>query len=226
MFMDTILEVKNLCKSFSQGVNSVSVLSGVSLKVQKGETVAILGQSGSGKSTLLSLLSGLDVPDKGQVIISGRELSMLSEKEIAKFRGENVGIIFQQFHLMQHMTAVENVALPLEISKTIGFTEKAKEALNRVGLAHRLDHYPSQLSGGENQRVAIARAFVSNPTILIADEPSGNLDQDTGEQVMDILFKQAEELNTTLILVTHNKSLAARCKQLYQLDHGKLKNLA
>lgn len=223
--MEPILKVENLSKSYRQGESAVNVLNDLNLEVIKGETVAILGQSGSGKSTLLSLLSGLDNADSGSISVSNQNIVSLGEKELAKFRGENIGIIFQQFHLMNHMTALENVSLPLEIAKSSSALEKAKEALTKVGLSHRYDHYPSEMSGGENQRVAIARAFIVNPKILIADEPSGNLDQDTGDQVMNILFDQVKDLQMTLILVTHNKDLASKCQHIYELGRGKLNKL-
>jgi putative ABC transport system ATP-binding protein len=223
--MDPILKVENLSKSYRQGESAVNVLNDLNLEVIKGETVAILGQSGSGKSTLLSLLSGLDNADSGSISVSNQNIASLGEKELAKFRGENIGIIFQQFHLMNHMTALENVSLPLEIAKSSLALEKAKEALTKVGLSHRYDHYPSEMSGGENQRVAIARAFIVNPKILIADEPSGNLDQDTGDQVMSILFDQVKDSQMTLILVTHNKDLASKCQHIYELGRGKLNKL-
>jgi len=223
--METVLRVENLTKSYKQGDSSISVLNNLNLSIQEGETVAILGQSGSGKSTLLSLLSGLDHADSGTISIAKKEITNLSEKDLAVYRGENIGIIFQQFHLMNHMTALENVALPLEIAKIKGANAEAAKALEAVGLAHRLDHYPSELSGGENQRVAIARAFITNPKVLIADEPSGNLDQDTGRQVMNILFQQVKNIKMTMILVTHNEDLASQCEHIYRLDKGQLNKI-
>ena len=222
--MNSILLVKNLSKTYTQGETSITVLNKLNLEVKKGETSAILGPSGSGKSTLLSLICGLDSPDSGEIHLSNSNMIKLDEKSLARFRGKNIGIVFQQFHLMNHLTALENVSLPLEIAKIPKPQEKAKEALSKVKLEHRIHHYPNQMSGGENQRVAIARAFVVNPTILIADEPSGNIDQDTGEQVMDILFDQVRSTQMTLLLVTHNQSLAKKCDKIYTLSHGKLES--
>ena len=223
--MQSILSVKNLSKTYKQGESSVKVLSDLNLEVAKGETVAILGQSGSGKSTFLSLLSGLDSADEGSISITNHEITKLDEKQLAKFRGENVGIIFQQFHLMNHLTAMENVSLPLEIAKDKAAKQEAKKALEAVGLGHRLEHYPSEMSGGENQRIAIARAFIVKPDLLIADEPSGNLDQDTGEQVMGLLFEQVKTTGMTMLLVTHNKELASKCQHIYELVRGKLEKV-
>lgn len=223
--MTDILSVENLSKSYKQGTNEVHVLNGLSLNVKKGSTVAILGQSGSGKSTFLSLLSGLDKADQGKIQIAGSDITTLDEKALAKFRGENLGIIFQQFHLMNHMTALENTALPLEISKSKNTKSLAKNALEKVGLGHRVDHYPNELSGGENQRVAIARAFIVSPKLLIADEPSGNLDQETGDAVMEILFDLVKKNEMTLVLVTHNRELAQKCEAIYKLNHGKLERI-
>lgn len=220
----TILSVKDLNKSYRQGSREIHVLKGLDLEVEKGETVAILGRSGSGKSTFLSLLSGLDGPETGDITIAGSSISQMNEAELASFRGEHVGIIFQQFHLMDHLTAIENVSLPLEILGDKEAESKAQQALEKVELGDRYDHYPNQLSGGENQRVAIARAFVTNPNLLIADEPSGNLDEETGDKVMDILFKQVEENKMTMVLVTHNQTLAAKCKKVLRLDKGILVN--
>lgn len=216
-----MLEINGLNKSFTQGQKTIDVLKELSLVVEKGEKVAILGQSGSGKSTLLSLLAGIDRPDKGSMNFEGHELQSLNEKELTKLRSEKIGIIFQQFHLLPHLNALENVSLPLEI-KGLPEDDRAKKALEDVGLGHRLDHFPSQLSGGEKQRVAIARSMVIEPDLLLADEPSGSLDEDTGDSVMDLIFELVDKKNKALILVTHNRALAEKCQKIYRLEHGAL----
>lgn len=217
-----ILEVTQLKKSFSQGGTELSILKGVDLSVAAGETVAIVGESGSGKSTLLSLLAGLDRPTSGAVTLDGTRLDTLDEKRLAEFRARRLGIIFQQFHLMSTLTALENVSLPLEIAGDPEARGKAELALGQVGLSHRHHHLPHQLSGGECQRVAIARAFVIRPKLILADEPSGNLDTKTGLEVMQLLFDQVEKNGMTLVLVTHNESLAARCKKQVRLAEGRV----
>ncbi len=210
-------------KSFIQGSTQVKVLEGLELQVKHGETVAVLGKSGSGKSTLLSLLSGIDHPTHGHISINGQVLGQLGEKELTRFRGKNLGIVFQQFHLLPHLSAVENVALPLEIAGVSSARAQAVEALEKVGLGHRQEHLPSQLSGGEKQRVAIARAFVVKPQVLLADEPSGSLDSATGDEVMRILFDQVSQRNMTLVLVTHNDELAKQCQRRLILEKGQLR---
>ncbi len=216
-----MLHIENLSKSFTQGGKQIEVLKGLGLKVEKGEKVAILGQSGSGKSTLLSLLAGIDRPDSGSMSFEGQNLEGLEERELTKLRSQKIGIIFQQFHLLPHLNALENVSLPLEIQ---GQTDigRAKKALEDVGLGHRMDHFPSQLSGGEKQRVAIARSMVIEPDLLLADEPSGSLDEGTGDSVMDLIFSLVDQKNKALILVTHNKLLAEKCEKIYTLEHGSL----
>ncbi len=221
-----ILNADSVIKSFSQGSHAIEVLRGVDLQVAHGETVAVQGSSGSGKSTLLSLLSGLDHPDRGTVSIAGTSLASLGEKELTRFRGAKLGIVFQQFHLMSTLTALENVALPLEMAKDPGAFEKARGALAGVGLASREDHLPHQLSGGECQRVAIARAMVVRPALLLADEPSGNLDTRTGTAVMDLLFDLVKTHAMTMVLVTHNETLARRCHRRVELAEGRLKPLS
>jgi putative ABC transport system ATP-binding protein len=213
-----MLQMINVSKSFQQGDQFIQVLNEFQLDLKAGETLALLGPSGSGKSTLLSLLAGLDRPDSGSVIIDHQHLNQMDEEQLTAFRGANIGIIFQQFHLFPHLTALENVMLPLEILDQQKAAEKAADALEKVGLQHRLQHFPHQMSGGENQRIAIARAFVIKPRILLADEPSGSLDQKTGDQVMDLLFNLVQKEKTTLILVTHNESLAKRCGQHIRLQ--------
>jgi putative ABC transport system ATP-binding protein len=217
-----MMKVTNLRKSFGAGEGKVEVLKGINLELKKGETVALLGKSGSGKSTLLSLLAGLDKPDFGEIHISAQDITLLTERELAKFRAENMGIVFQQFHLVSTLTALENVLLPLELLGRDKAQETARSLLQSVGLEHRAHHLPSELSGGESQRVAIARALAINPTILFADEPSGNLDEETGEKVMDLLFTMVKNSGTTMVLVTHDQDLAKRCSRIVHLEHGSL----
>lgn len=216
------VDVKNLSKSYTQGQQQITVLKDLNLAIDKGESVAIIGQSGSGKSTFLSLLAGLDKPDLGTIIIAAQEITKLDEKKLAIFRGQTIGIVFQQFHLISHLSAVENVALPLEILGKKDATRQAMEALEQVGLGHRGEHKPHELSGGECQRTAIARAMVTKPSIILADEPSGNLDSETGDKVMNLLFQLTNEQKITLLLVTHNASLARKCRRTLQLKNGSL----
>lgn len=218
-----ILEVSKLFKNFetAAGTETVEVLKDLNMSMEEGETVAILGQSGSGKSTLLTLLAGLDSPSSGEILLNGKNMQALNEEELSKFRALNIGIIFQQFHLMSHLTALENVSLPLDLFKDDDSTAKAKEALEQVGLGHRIDHFPHQLSGGECQRVAIARAMVVRPSILLADEPTGNLDNSTGELISDMIFELVAKHNMTLLFVTHNEQLALRCGRQLRLQGGK-----
>ena len=217
-----ILEVKELCKSYQQASRKISVLDKLQLKAEKGETLSIIGQSGSGKSTLLSLIAGLDRPDTGSISLENKDIVNMPEEELALFRGKNIGIVFQHFHLIPQLNALENVSLPLEILKDQQAKKKAKEALSMVGLSDRAEHFPHQLSGGELQRVAIARAFVIEPAMIIADEPSGNLDGKTGDEVMQLLFSKVKEFNMTLVLVTHNTELAKQCEKRYELHSGQL----
>ena len=215
-----VLALKKVSKSYSQGDTKIQILNDLDFQVKRGETVAITGQSGSGKSTLLALIAGIDRPDSGTITIGETDLSTLDESQLTKFRGAKLGIVFQQFHLIPYLTALENVMLALEISGDHSAQSKAKEALASVGLSSREKHYPSQLSGGECQRVAIARAFVTNPEFLIADEPSGNLDPATGSQVMDLLFNQVLSRKMTLIVVTHSIELAKKCQRIFKLSSG------
>lgn len=217
-----ILNVDSLQKSYQQGVKKIEVIKNLSLSLDKGRTLAILGQSGSGKSTLLSLLSGLDQPDSGSVTLDGTNLTQMSEEELTQLRAKKIGIIFQNFHLLPHLSALENVALSLEILKLDNPFESASKWIERVGLGERKDHFPDQLSGGEKQRVAIARALAINPDVILADEPSGSLDEDTGNKVMDLIFGLVKEEQSTLILVTHNKELAKNCERTVHLVGGKL----
>ena len=223
--MHPILKVHQACKSFQQGNHKVKVLEHLDLEVIQGEKVAILGPSGCGKSTLLSLLAGLDNPDSGTVEIDGTDLAKINEDQLSQTRSEKLGIVFQQYHLMRNLTAVENVGLPLEILETTDFSDRARTALKEVGLDHRATHFPSEMSGGECKRVAIARALVTRPALILADEPSGNLDQKTGDEVMDILFNLCREHTTSLVLVTHNRELADRCDRSLLLNEGTLEDL-
>lgn len=217
-----ILEIKNLCKTFQTAANlePIEVLKNLNLEMEVGETLAILGQSGSGKSTLLTLLSGLDSPTSGSIKLNGQDMQKLDEEQLSKFRAQNIGIIFQQFHLMSHLTALENVSLPLDLFRDPDAVKKANEALEHVGLAERIGHFPHQLSGGECQRVAIARAMVVKPSILLADEPTGNLDSTTGEYITDMFFDLVKSHKMTLLFVTHNEKLALRCARQKRLDGG------
>lgn len=220
--MNTIISLNKISKTYFQGTQRIEVLCGLNLDVKSSEAVAILGQSGTGKSTLLSLLAGLDVPDFGTVEVNKQDLSKLSQDKLSQFRAKNLGVIFQQYHLMSNLTALENVGIPLELQKVNDFQSAALEALKMVGLSHRIAHFPSQLSGGECQRVAIARAIVGKPKLILADEPSGNLDDRTGKEVMNLLFELCKEREQTLILVTHNHDLAQNCDRTLVLKDGKL----
>ncbi len=214
------LKLDAVRKKYLQGDAEIEVLKGLSAEIQNSEVVAIVGQSGSGKSTLLSLLAGLDRPSSGHIYIGGQEVSRLSEEEMTAFRGRKIGIVFQQFHLLPHLTALENVMLPLEIWDDENRVERAQKMLGQMGLSHRLHHFPSQMSGGECQRVAIARALVVKPEILLADEPSGNLDTATGRKVMDVFFEVARANKVTTVLVTHSEALAQACDRQLVLENG------
>ena len=216
------LVIQNLQKGFHQGEDKVTVLSNLNANIKNGEVVAIVGQSGSGKSTLLSLLAGLDQADKGAILVDGSDLSAMDEKQVTEFRGKNIGIVFQQYHLVSHLTAVENVMLPMEILGKPDAELHATALLKEMGLEHRLHQFPSKMSGGECQRVAIARALAVRPKILLADEPSGNLDIHTGDKVMEIFFNAAKKHQITTILVTHSEVLAKRCQRVLRLSEGQL----
>ena len=216
------VEAVGLGKHVNSSEGLLTILSGLDLSVGPGETVAILGASGSGKSTLLGILAGLDAPSAGKVLVEGTDMSALNEDERAALRGRRMGFVFQSFQLLPSLTALENVMLPLELAGHANAMAVALAALSRVGLERRLGHYPKHLSGGEQQRVAIARAFAPRPAILFADEPTGNLDAATGKRVIDLLFGLNEEAGTTLILVTHDASLAARCRRRLRLEGGSL----
>ena len=198
------------------------ILKDIDLHIGTGEAVGLVGPSGSGKSTLLMVMAGLERTDTGMVTVAGATLNKLDEDALARFRGRNVGIVFQSFHLIPTMTALENVAVPLELAGIADANERARAELAAVGLGARLDHYPAQLSGGEQQRVAVARALAPNPTILVADEPTGNLDEDTGRQIIDLLFAGHARRGTTLVLVTHDSGLAARCGRVVRLRSGRV----
>ncbi|MDG0964946.1 MAG: ABC transporter ATP-binding protein [Opitutales bacterium] len=219
--MKSIISLRKISKNYFQGSQRIEVLKQLNLEVESNECVAILGQSGSGKSTLLSLLAGLDNPEQGTVSIGGQDLAKLSQDELSQFRSKNIGIVFQQYHLMNNLTTLENVGIPLELQNVNHFESAAREALKMVGLSHRLAHFPAQLSGGECQRVAIARAIISEPKLILADEPSGNLDDNTGKEIMDLLFRLCRDRGQTLILVTHNHELAKACDRTLVLKGGK-----
>jgi putative ABC transport system ATP-binding protein len=220
--MDTVLAAERLGKQVSSPEGVLAILSDVSLAIARGETVAIMGASGAGKSTLLALLAGLDEPTSGTVRLAGNELTTLDEDGRAAVRARHVGFVFQSFHLVPSLTALENVMLPLELTGRADARSTAREVLGRVGLAERVGHYPRQLSGGEQQRVAIARAFVTRPDVLFADEPTGNLDTATGERIMDLLFGLNAATGATLVLVTHDTALASRCGRVIRLDAGRV----
>ena len=200
----------------------MTIVSDINLSVNKGQAISIVGPSGSGKTTLLAILAGLDLPSKGQVWLADQEITSMDEDARAQIRGEKVGFVFQSFHLLPRLSAVDNVMFPLEIKGDRQAREKALKALTRVGLKKRASHLPNQLSGGEKQRVAIARAFVTRPAILFADEPTGNLDKASTQSVGELLFSINQESDTTLILVTHDPELAGRCELIHQLDEGRI----
>lgn len=215
-----MIDVSNISKQVSTSEGTLCILGQINLSVKAGETLAIIGSSGSGKSTLLGILAGLDTPSSGTVMIDGQDITAMDEEGRAAVRAGHVGFVFQSFHLLPGLTALENVALPLELQGVSDALKTAEHYLQRVGLAARVTHYPRQLSGGEQQRVALARAFACRPTILFADEPTGNLDTGTGEKINDLLFALNEEEGTTLVLVTHEKNLAARCQRTLELQAG------
>ena len=208
--------------SLGQGAARVHILKDVGLHIGTGEAVGLVGPSGSGKSTLLMVMAGLERADSGNVMVAGEMLNKLDEDQLARFRGRNVGIVFQSFHLIPTMTALENVAVPLELAGAAAPEKTARDELAAVGLADRVNHYPAELSGGEQQRVALARALAPNPAVLLADEPTGNLDEDTGKQIVDLLFAGHARRGTTLILVTHDQALAARCGRIVHLRSGRI----
>jgi putative ABC transport system ATP-binding protein len=216
-----MIEVRNVSKQVVTTEGTLRILDQIDLSVADGETIAIVGPSGSGKSTLLGILAGLDLPSEGTVSLNGKNITAMDEEGRAAVRAKDVGFVFQSFHLLPGLTALENVALPLELNGDAKALETARYYLERVGLDHRTTHYPRQLSGGEQQRVAVARAFACRPTILFADEPTGNLDTGTGQIINDLLFDLNREEGTTLVLVTHEMNLAARCNRTLQLHAGR-----
>jgi putative ABC transport system ATP-binding protein len=220
--MSIIIEVKNLNKIYKSGDKSLKVLDDVSFNIRRGEAISIIGPSGSGKTTLLGLCAGLDTPSEGEIIINGIELSQMSEDDRADLRSQEIGFIFQNFQLIPTLSALENVMIPMELKQMTNIRTKAKTLLDRVGLSERYDHYPSQLSGGEQQRVSLARAFGNEPSILFADEPTGNLDQETSLQIEALLFDLNKEKGTTLIIVTHNQELAEKTERILKMKGGKL----
>lgn len=219
-----VLETQNLGKQVSSPEGPLTILEGVSLQVRAGQSIALVGPSGAGKTTLLALLAGLDRPSTGHVHLCGEDLTAMDEDGRAEVRGRHVGFVFQSFHLVASLTALENVMLPLELTGLSGAEsgKLARTALDSVGLSHRTTHYPKQLSGGEKQRVAIARAFVTEPSILFADEPTGNLDKASGDRITELLFSMNKNSNTTLVLVTHDRELAKRCDRVIELEGGQM----
>lgn len=219
-----MLTVSQLSKRVATTHGELSILQDISLTIQRGESVAVIGASGSGKSTLLSLMAGLDTPTEGRIVIQGTDITRLDEDGRAEFRAKHVGFVFQSFHLLPTLTALENIALPLELKGEANPFTRAEALLADIGLSERATHYPRQLSGGEQQRVAIARSFAANPDLLFADEPTGNLDTRTGEHVIELLFELNAQLDTTLILVTHESRLADKCQRIIELDAGRVVN--
>jgi putative ABC transport system ATP-binding protein len=217
-----ILEARNLTRTYASGGRSLTVLDDVSFEIARRATCAIVGPSGSGKTTLLGLCAGLDLPTSGSVIINGTSLNELNENQRALLRNEHTGFVFQNFQLLPNLTALENVMIPAELRGERGISANAKQLLARVGLGDRMDHYPSQLSGGEQQRVGLARAFINRPHILFADEPTGNLDAETAARVVDLIFELNAELDTALVLVTHDLELARRTDRILRLRGGRL----
>ncbi|MDH5368138.1 MAG: ABC transporter ATP-binding protein [Cyclobacteriaceae bacterium] len=222
--MNAILEVKKLSKVFKSGTNVLKVLDDITFSIKEGETMAIVGPSGSGKTTLLGLCAGLDVSTEGEILLTGLKLNALDEDDRAYVRNKHVGFVFQNFQLLPTLTALENVMIPLELRGEKDVSNRAKQLLERVGLGERTGHFPSQLSGGEQQRVAIARAFIASPKILFADEPTGNLDDDTATTITDLLFSINKEENTTLVLVTHNMELAEHTQRIVHIKGGKIES--
>jgi putative ABC transport system ATP-binding protein len=219
---DKAIALHDVDLSLGRGAARVHILKGISLGIGRGEAVGLVGPSGSGKSTLLMTMAGLERPDTGRVVVDGTDLSGLDEDGLARFRGRRIGIVFQAFNLIPTMTALENVALPLELAGEADAFRRAEAEMRLVGLGERLHHYPAQLSGGEQQRVAIARAIVPSPAILVADEPTGNLDETTGESIVDLLFALKRDRGATLVLITHDLNLARRCDRMVRLRSGRV----
>jgi putative ABC transport system ATP-binding protein len=221
---DPAISLENVNLTLGSGEAKAHILKDICLTIAKGETVALLGPSGSGKSTLLMTMAGLEAPDSGSVRVNGQRLELFSEDALARFRGAHIGVVFQAFHLIQTLTALENVAIPLELAGADKAFARASAALEQVGLAGRLRHYPAQMSGGEQQRVALARALVANPAILVADEPTGNLDQAVGAEIVELIFALNRAKGATLALVTHDESLARRCQRIVRLRNGRIES--
>lgn len=224
LMSDPVVSLRNASLSLMGNAGKVDILHSISLDVEKGETLGLVGPSGSGKSSLLMLMGGLEQATSGSVTALGRELTHLNEDQLARFRSDNMGVVFQSFHLIPTMTALENVATPLELAGVRDAFSRAKEELSAVGLAHRADHYPSQMSGGEQQRVALARASVTRPRILLADEPTGNLDETNGTAIINLLFDLRDKHGATLIMVTHSAELARLCSRVVRLRDGRIDN--
>jgi putative ABC transport system ATP-binding protein len=219
---EAAISLQDVNLSLGRGAARVHILKSINLNIGHGEAIGMVGPSGSGKSTLLMVMAGLERADSGKIVVAGQDLTRLDEDALARFRGGNVGIVFQSFHLIPTMTAIENVAVPLELAGAADAYVRAEQELAIVGLKERLHHYPAQLSGGEQQRVALARALAPNPSILVADEPTGNLDETTGKQVIELLFAGHRTRGTTLVLVTHDPGLAARCDRVVRLRSGRI----
>ena len=225
-FAGAAVALRGINLSLGRGATRVHILRDVDLNIGHGQAVGLLGPSGSGKSTLLMVMTGLERPDSGSVVVAGEDLHKLDEDGLARFRGKNIGIVFQGFHLIPTMTALENVAVPLELAGARDAFARAASELSTVGLAGRLDHYPAELSGGEQQRVALARALAPDPALVVADEPTGNLDEATGAEVIELLFRGHRQRRTTLVLVTHDMALAARCDRVLHMHSGRIESRA
>ncbi|MFV3127681.1 ABC transporter ATP-binding protein [Niveispirillum sp. KHB5.9] len=217
---DPVVQLRDIRLKLESEAGSVNILKGIDLHVGRGEKVGVVGPSGSGKSSMMMILGGLQPPTSGSVQVKGHELTRMSEDELARFRRDEVGIVFQSFHLIPTMTALENVAIPLEFAGAPDAFDRAQKGLEAVGLGHRLTHYPGQLSGGEQQRVALARAFAPEPSLLLADEPTGNLDGDTGKRIIELMFAMADRVGTTIVLITHDSGLARQCDRVIRLVDG------
>ena len=220
-----LVHLEDVSLTLGSASGDVNILKGISFSLDPGETVSVVGPSGSGKTSMLMLVAGLESASGGRLEVCGLDLRSRNEDRLALFRRDNVGIVFQGFHLIPTMTALENVAIPMELGGRGDAFERARESLESVGLGHRLDHYPGQLSGGEQQRVALARAFAIRPKLLLADEPTGNLDGATGQQIIDLMFRLSDELGTTLLLITHDTALAERCSRIVRMADGRLSEM-
>ena len=218
------LQIKSLKKSYTQGTEKLTILNNLDMQVNSSELVAVVGASGSGKSTFLSLVAGLDAFDEGDILINNQSIKNLNAKQMTAFRAQNIGFVFQQFHLISHLTAFENLVLPLEILGRSFTKDDIEKALENVGLGHRGTHKPTEMSGGECQRLALARGLITHPSLLLADEPSGNLDTETGQKVMKLFFEQVRATKTTTVLVTHDMELAKKCDRIFILKNGRFEN--